>query len=209
MTEKDYSLLRPFDLEAAKAGAEVWRQSVGRYLVSSLGAVSGPKGAMTLNRTRKGYLRVCLSIGKKQEVVRVHRLVASAFIPNPNQLPQVNHIDGNKENNSVFNLEWCDNKHNQIHYRRVLKGGLVPLVASNKNETFLFESGVAAQDAGHNRGEISRIINNPLRKHHGFNWYSKDVFEKESGVLRWVGGRPIYADGSACIEIELPPLPAK
>lgn len=191
-TERDYSLLRPFDLEAAKRGEEFWAPAIGEYIVSSFGRVKGPKGIMTPSETHKGYLRVCISVDGKQVEAKVHRLVASAFIPNDDNLPQVNHIDGDKQNNNALNLEWCDNKHNQLHYRRVLKGGIVPLVAANDNETILFESGVAAQEAGHNRGEISRIINNPSRKHHGFNWYSKEVFEQKTGVLCWVEGRPVY-----------------
>jgi hypothetical protein len=60
----------------------------------------------------KGYLRVDVSINDKRKTYTVHRLVAEKYIPNPNDLPQVNHIDGNKQNNNVENLEWTDNMNN-------------------------------------------------------------------------------------------------
>lgn len=63
----------------------------------------------------KGYPIVYLSKDGKQKTITVHRLVAQAFIDNPLKLPQVNHIDGNKTNNQVDNLEWCDNSYNQKH----------------------------------------------------------------------------------------------
>lgn len=50
---------------------------------------------------------------------RVHRLVAEAFLENPRQLPMINHIDGNKMNNHVSNLEWCDKSHNERHAQRM------------------------------------------------------------------------------------------
>lgn len=76
------------------------------------------KPAMTGKLPRR-YPTVCIC-GKGH---KVHRLVAEAFIPNPNNLPQVNHIDGNKENNRIDNLEWCDNRHNVLH---AIETGLFP-----------------------------------------------------------------------------------
>lgn len=72
--------------------------------------------------TRKGYLRVPIYNDKGIKMGIIHRLVAEAFIPNPKHLPQVNHIDGNKLNNNVENLEWCNNQYNQLH---AIKIGLV------------------------------------------------------------------------------------
>ena len=60
----------------------------------------------------KGYLRVDLWKDGLRKHYKVHRLVAEAFIPNPHKKPQVNHIDGNNQNNSVTNLEWVTNSEN-------------------------------------------------------------------------------------------------
>jgi hypothetical protein len=65
--------------------------------------------------TKDGYYRINLCKEGKYEHFRVHRLVAKTFIPNPNILPQVNHIDANKLNNRVDNLEWCTPQENTIH----------------------------------------------------------------------------------------------
>lgn len=62
-----------------------------------------------------GYLQVRLKKNGKNYYKRVHRLVAEHFIENPNNLPQVNHIDGDKTNNNINNLEWTNNKKNTQH----------------------------------------------------------------------------------------------
>jgi hypothetical protein len=92
---------------------QVWRNIEGcpGYQVSSMGRVRSPKIILQPVTDSDGYVCVSLPTGKK----RIHILVARAFLPNPNQHPIVNHKDGNKRNNTVSNLEWCDNDYNMRH----------------------------------------------------------------------------------------------
>lgn len=86
------------------------------YLVSDDGKVYSLLTNKCLHPASKsGYLQVTLSNNKSLVYCTVHRLVAEAFIPNPDKKKQVNHIDGNKSNNSVSNLEWCTCRENIIH----------------------------------------------------------------------------------------------
>lgn len=105
----------------------------GKYEVSSLGRVrslnyrgTGEVKILKQNKN-KGYLSVALC-GK---VFKVHRLVATVFVPNPNNLPQVNHLDENKHNNRVDNLEWVTAKDNMNYGTRNKKAS-----ESMKGKTF-------------------------------------------------------------------------
>ena len=67
----------------------------------------------------RGYFHYALWDGEKTVRIYVHRLVALIYLPNPENYSDVNHIDGNKSNNHVTNLEWCTRKHNMVHAREL------------------------------------------------------------------------------------------
>ena len=86
----------------------------GLYWVTQAGEILNKNGVVLKPYDNGyGYLIVDLRKGKKKKHMRVHRIVAEAFLPNPNQLPEVNHKDENKHNNSVRNLEWCNSSYNK------------------------------------------------------------------------------------------------
>lgn len=89
----------------------------GEYAISTLGRVwsEHSKRLLSLTPNYAGYLVVDLSKNGTSAQFRVHRLVAGAFLPNPNALPQVNHINEKRNDNRVDNLEWCTSKHNNNH----------------------------------------------------------------------------------------------
>lgn len=101
----------------------------GLYEISDKGRVrSLPRNGTVLRKRilkphllKSGYWQVELSMDNKMHGYRVHRLVAAAFIPNPENKLQVNHIDGDKENNCVENLEWVTRSENQLHACYVIK----------------------------------------------------------------------------------------
>lgn len=152
---------------------EVWKDIEGYkglYQVSSWGRVKNYRSGRVLkcDKTTYGYLRVTLVNNGNIQHQLVHRLVAEAFIPNPENKPQVNHIDENKENNCVENLEWCTRSENMNHGTRNLrasKTNSIPIVCI---ETGVEYYGIkeCARNMGLHDGNITSVLKGK-RKHTG------------------------------------------
>ena len=134
---------------------EIWKDVVGfegLYKVSNKGNVfsverlnsRGRKcGGLTLKPryVGNGYLYVDLHNNGKRESKYIHRLVTEAFIPNPESLPQINHIDEVKDNNNIENLEWCDSMYNNNYGTKIERlSKKVKAVNVKTGETITFNS---------------------------------------------------------------------
>lgn len=157
------------------------------------------KGKILCQSETNGYAQVVLHKNSIGETRRVNRLVAEAFIPNPQNLPIVNHKDENPKNNNIDNLEWCDHKYNANYGNCSKKRSIShinkmynrkPVVCINTNE--YFESSC---DAERKTGIKSRSIRtaccNPNKTSGGYKWryatedeiVSQRAFEKFKGLL--------------------------
>lgn len=120
----------------------------------------------------RGYLLVTLCNHGKQKTVNVHRLVADAFIPNPNNLPCVNHKDENKTNNNVSNLEWCSFFYNNTYGNRLTKSALkrgIPVCCIETGK--IYSSAYAAQRATNVRQSgICNCCHGKRNTAGGFHW---------------------------------------
>ena len=143
----------------------------GLYEVSNTGKIkSFQRGKIRIlypRKTPRGYLHVILSKNKVNKDLRVHRLVASAFIPNPLNKPEVNHIDGNKDNNNVDNLEWATRGENMNHAVKMglcderIKKRSCPVIVFDMDGNFIgkFSSQtMAAKYLGVGRSSISETL---------------------------------------------------
>lgn len=193
---KDYSI---------NGQAEIWRVIDGyeNYAISNYGNV----WSYALNRkmsinTAGSYSRVGLRKhkGAKQDSKLVHRLVAQAFIPNPDDKPQVNHIDENKKNNYVENSEWAtpseNYSYNNLHQRRVktrilsgyydsekfklavkksAKTRSIPIKGINikSGKVVYYNSAREAGRDGFHQGAISACLRGEYSQHKGYKWEVK------------------------------------
>lgn len=114
-----------------------------RYSISNYGSVKNNKTGriLRLSKNQCGYQTVVLLHNGKPKGYCVHRLVANAFIPNPNNYPVVNHKDEDKTNNRVDNLEWCTQKYN-VNY-----GNSINKMVESRRRTMTSSSYIAKQEA--------------------------------------------------------------
>ena len=116
-------------------------KSLEHFVPSIGGAIRKSPSKILTNCFDNNYYHVTLYKGGRKKIFLVHRLVAEAFIPNPNNLPQVNHKDGNKLNNNATNLEWCSAQDNILH--AFATGLNTPHTTHYRGvKAFLFDSGV-------------------------------------------------------------------
>ena len=155
----------------------------GLYEVSNKGRVKsvgyGKERILKQLRTPKGYLQVGLRKNRERKMCYVHRIVAQTFTPNPDNMPEVNHIDENKENNSVQNLEWCDRKYNinygtrnQRHSEKLSK----PVLQYEKSGAFVKEwksTRDVERNLGYFNSYISYCCTGKRKSAYGYIWKFK------------------------------------
>lgn len=121
-----------------------------------------------------GYLICVLRNKNGKKTLHIHRLISDVFIPNPNRLSQINHIDGDKNNNSINNLEWCSQSYNMNHaYKNFLNPRQKGVVQKNSNGNVLnvFRSAhEASRVTGINRGNISNCCIGNTSHAGGYIW---------------------------------------
>lgn len=182
-------------LIAYKQNQEVWKDVEGYegyYLVSNYGRIKSfyrnKKGRVikpSVMNGGTGYEQVGLYKNGIQKKVLLHRLIAEAFIANPDNFPFVNHIDENKINNSAENLEWCTSLYNNNHgtrNKRISNTQSMPVSAKciKTGNELHFKSIAEASKQGFNASSIWKVCNGKMNKHHEYVWkYEK----KEVGYI--------------------------
>ena len=142
----------------------------GIYAVTSCGKVWSYKSKrfLTPEDNGRGYLRVKLCKDGKEKKYMIHRLVAEAYIPNPENLPQVDHIDNDKTHNYINNLQWITNRDN------CRKSHNKPILQYTIEGEFVREWSSAADVGKEVKGNICHCLKGKLKSAYGYIWKYKN-----------------------------------
>ena len=166
-------------------------KSLPRKISNGTGFYVSKEKILKGHANAKGYIQVELRRNLKRRLILIHRIVAEHFIDNVYNKPQVNHIDGNKKNNKVYNLEWCTNGENQIHaYKNVLNKRSesagrpkrkVCQIDLKTGEIIKIFNSIADVKTYFNKNKvnISEVCNGRRKSCLGFGW---KYFEERTGV---------------------------
>ena len=196
---------------------EIWRSIDDRYSVSNLGRVKSnyahKERILKPYKNHDGYLMVSLRSPGCRKDTSVHRLVARAFISNPDNLPEVNHKDEDKTNNCVDNLEWCTTEYNCNYGTRNTRKGLncrKPICSVDENGNVIhYASRIEASElAGINGATISKVLigkNYKNKTAGGMLWFyddgNVDKMVKENDIKAKTNKKKIYSiDSNGNIE---------
>lgn len=160
---------------------------------------------------RNGYLYVGVSFRGKKLTLRAHRIIASCFLPNPENLPEVNHKDCNRVNNNVDNLEWCTPQYNMaykekygISSKEANKALQKPLFAVNLKtfEVLRFESQrEAARQLGVSYQNINKVLKGRRRTAGGY-WFTEDESEITKEKIQEIKDGMVSHDGVIAINLK-------
>ena len=191
---------------------EEWRDVVGYegfYMVSSLGRIASlaryvkrkhrvgvdsnyttkPHLSKTFFSKKSPYERIVLYV-KRPDRRLVHRIVAETFLPNPNNYPEVDHINDNPRDNRACNLQWCTSRMNSSKesHRKAISVGLLGHVASNRTPVACltldgdlvktYPSIKNAESEGYSHSAIHAVANNKRKSHGGYKWMYLSDYEK-------------------------------
>ena len=189
---------------------EIWKDVKGfngKYQVSSYGRVKSIGHTDSLGRYWKtimlklvkyhgGYLHVQLTGSQSKQVsIPVHRLVAKAFIPNPDNYPQVNHKDEDPTNNQVDNLERCTSKYNVNYGHRnynaskTLTRDICALDINTGDVILMFDCAKDYENLGFIRADIQQCARHTIKQVYGFHWefvenVPKEKLDKYMNILK-------------------------
>ncbi len=189
---------------------EIWKEVPdfnGKYLASSCGRIKNMQPMKSdryhhdspyivgISTTKRGYKRVVIRYLGEKITLSIHRMVAKAFIPNPDNKSDVNHIDGNPSNNNLDNLEWCTSSENKLHSLKIgtSKPTSSKKVINIKNGRIFDSIKEAAESIGMRRanlavqlsGKNNRINKTDFRLEENLNPFKEETNLDDYEIFQW------------------------